>query len=130
MRYKYNACPYQGMSLSFNRRGDRLLVIGRRMPPLLYDWLDSSPAHEFSSNGYYCACTIKSCCWSGPNEEVSNKSELVKRVLSTSLPTVLHKSFIILEYLIIGTNHDININGDTLIKIRLLIIIIIIRLLF
>lgn len=70
IEYKYSNGPYCGMSLAFNQRGDRLLVIGRRMPPLVYDVTKPRPVHEFHHAGYYSTCTIKSCCWAGPKCEV------------------------------------------------------------
>ena len=75
VQYKYSNGPYCGMSLAFNQRGDRLLVIGRRMPPLVYDVTKPRPIHEFHHTGYYSTCTIKSCCWAGPKCEVSSQTK-------------------------------------------------------
>lgn len=56
------------MSARFNSTGDKLLCLRRREGPIIYDTCTERAAH-LNSEGYSNACTMKSCCFAGPNDE-------------------------------------------------------------
>ncbi|CAL8111329.1 unnamed protein product [Orchesella dallaii] len=57
------------MSARFNRLGSQILVLRRRLPPILY--ATDSPGHlyQFNHRGYYNSCTMKSCSFAGQNDQ-------------------------------------------------------------
>ena len=57
------------MHVRFNSDGTKILGLRRKLPPILFS-IDS-PVHlcEFDNPGYYNSCTMKSCCFGGPNDE-------------------------------------------------------------
>ena len=72
------------MFVTWNGRGDRILGIRRRLSPVLYRYdyprnyfhftshlrIDSPSAiAQFDHPGYYNSCTMKSCCFAGPDDE-------------------------------------------------------------
>lgn len=57
------------MCVRFNRNGDSVLVIRKRLPPVLYNTLESEAVCQFYHTDYYNSCTMKSCCFAGPNDE-------------------------------------------------------------
>lgn len=67
IRYGYDneSC----MCVRFNRNGDSVLVIRKRLPPVLYNTLESEAVCQFYHTDYYNSCTMKSCCFAGPNDE-------------------------------------------------------------
>ncbi|KAL5284063.1 DCAF5 family protein [Megaselia abdita] len=67
IRYGYDneSC----MCVRFNRNGDNVLVIRKRLPPVLYNTLESEAVCQFYHTDYYNSCTMKSCCFAGPNDE-------------------------------------------------------------
>lgn len=67
IRYGYDneSC----MCVRFNRSGDNVLVIRKRLPPVLYNTLESEAVCQFYHTDYYNSCTMKSCCFAGPNDE-------------------------------------------------------------
>uniref|UniRef100_A0A1B6L8U1 Uncharacterized protein n=1 Tax=Graphocephala atropunctata TaxID=36148 RepID=A0A1B6L8U1_9HEMI len=57
------------MSVRWDGRGNRLLALRRRMPPVLYSV--DSPFHlaQFDHSSYYNSCTMKSCSFAGENDQ-------------------------------------------------------------
>ena len=57
------------MSVAWNQAGERLLGLRRRLPPVLYSLDSPAAVCQFDHAGYYNSCTMKSCCFAGPNDE-------------------------------------------------------------
>ena len=57
--------------MRINNSGTRLVALRRRLPPVLYDLSNTYPLCDLDHDGYYNSCTMKSCCFAGPNDEVS-----------------------------------------------------------
>ncbi|XP_059475171.1 DDB1- and CUL4-associated factor 5 [Neocloeon triangulifer] len=57
------------MSVRFNQKGSYLLGLRRRREALMYPTHSSKAVVEFDNPGYYNSCTMKSCCFAGPNDE-------------------------------------------------------------
>lgn len=58
------------MSVQFNQRGDQLVALRRRLPPVLYDIHAAAALYQFDHPGYYNSCTMKSCCFAGDRHQV------------------------------------------------------------
>ncbi|XP_076233654.1 uncharacterized protein LOC143178735 isoform X2 [Calliopsis andreniformis] len=69
LRYGDESEAQRCMNVRFNSAGTRLLVLRRRLLPVLY--AVDSPSHlcQFDHLGYYNSCTMKSCCFAGDNDE-------------------------------------------------------------
>ena len=72
MRYGGGYLQQSCMSVRINNRGTRLVALRRRLPPVLYDLSNTFPLCDLDHDGYYNSCTMKSCCFAGPNDEVSS----------------------------------------------------------
>ena len=57
------------MCARWNSRGDRILGLRRRLSPVLYRVDSPASIAQFDHPGYYNSCTMKSCCFGGPNDE-------------------------------------------------------------
>ena len=57
------------MYVRWNQRGDRILGLRRRLSPVLYTVDSPAAVAQFDHPGYYNSCTMKSCCFGGPNDE-------------------------------------------------------------
>ena len=71
MRYGGGYLQQSCMSVRINNSGTRLVALRRRLPPVLYDLSNTYPLCDLDHDGYYNSCTMKSCCFAGPNDEVS-----------------------------------------------------------
>ena len=71
---KYGGTVYQQscMSVRFDRLGSRLLALRRRLPPALYKVDSTHPIYQFDNPGYYNSCTMKSCCFAGDRDQVTD----------------------------------------------------------
>lgn len=69
LRYGSAYTQMNAMSVRFNQCGTQLLALRRRLPAVLYDLHSSVPSVEFSHDGYYNSCTMKSCCFGGDKDE-------------------------------------------------------------
>ena len=56
------------MHVTWNSRGDRLLGLRRRLPPVLYKIESPISLAQFDHPGYYNSCTMKSCCFGGEDD--------------------------------------------------------------
>ena len=56
------------MHVAWNYRGDRLLGLRRRLPPVLYKIESPIALAQFDHPGYYNSCTMKSCCFGGEDD--------------------------------------------------------------
>jgi len=56
------------MHARFNNKGTKIIGLRRRLPPVLFDI--ENPVHvcEFDHPQYYNSCTMKSCCFGGPDD--------------------------------------------------------------
>lgn len=57
------------MSARFNRLGTQILVLRRRLPPILYSTDSPTHLYQFNHRGYYNSCTMKSCSFAGMNDQ-------------------------------------------------------------
>ena len=57
------------MYVRWNMSGDRILGLRRRLPPVLYRIEKPGAVAQFDHPGYYNSCTMKSCCFGGPDDE-------------------------------------------------------------
>ena len=58
------------MSVRFDSSGRRLLVLGRRQDPVVYDIYNSNINKiRLCNPGYLNACTMKTCTFAGDNDE-------------------------------------------------------------
>jgi len=57
------------MNARFNGSGSQILVLRRRLPPILYSTQTSSHLFQFDNEGYYNSCTMKSCCFAGSKDQ-------------------------------------------------------------
>jgi DDB1- and CUL4-associated factor 5 len=57
------------MSVRFNQKGTHVLGLRRRREALIYPTHSEEVSVEFDNPGYYNSCTMKSCCFAGPNDE-------------------------------------------------------------
>ena len=57
------------MYVRWNMRGDRILGLRRRLSPVLYRVDSPAAVAQFDHPGYYNSCTMKSCCFGGPDDE-------------------------------------------------------------
>lgn len=75
---QYGSCE-SCMSIRFNKAGTQLLALRRRLPPVLYNTHNSQAVAQFDHEGYYNSCTMKSCCFAGPDDEyvVSGSDDFV-----------------------------------------------------
>lgn len=69
IRYDVNVGQISGISACFNEKGDRILALRRRLPPVLYDIHHENALCQFYHPQYYNSCTMKTCCFAGENDE-------------------------------------------------------------
>jgi hypothetical protein len=70
MRYGGRYLQQSCMSVRINNLGTQLVALRRRLPPVLYELNNTDPLCDLDHDGYYNSCTMKSCCFAGPNDEV------------------------------------------------------------
>ncbi|KAH8330355.1 hypothetical protein KR067_001621 [Drosophila pandora] len=58
------------MSVRFNCNGSLLLTLHRRLPPILYSPGSPEPVATFYHDEYFNSCTMKSCTFAGPQDEL------------------------------------------------------------
>lgn len=58
------------MSVRFNSNGSLLLTLHRRLPPMLYSPSCAEPLCSFYHDEYFNFCTMKSCTFAGPQDEL------------------------------------------------------------
>eukprot|EP00088_Acartia_fossae_P028888 TRINITY_DN2969_c0_g1_i1.p1 TRINITY_DN2969_c0_g1~~TRINITY_DN2969_c0_g1_i1.p1 ORF type:complete len:951 (-),score=207.47 TRINITY_DN2969_c0_g1_i1:858-3710(-) len=56
------------MHARFNSSGTKIVGLRKRLPPVLFNIADPVPVCEFDNPQYYNSCTMKSCCFGGPDE--------------------------------------------------------------
>lgn len=69
LRYGGSFVQQSCMSVSFNHRGDQIVALRRRLPPVLYKIDDNQPVCEFDHSRYYNSCTMKSICFAGDDDQ-------------------------------------------------------------
>ena len=58
------------MYVRWNMTGDKILDLRKRLPPVMYQIEKPGAMAQFDHPGYYYnSCTMKSCCFGGPNDE-------------------------------------------------------------
>lgn len=57
------------MCVHFNHNGDKILALGRKLPPVLYDVRCPYPQLLFEGDGFYNYCTLKDCSFAGQNDQ-------------------------------------------------------------
>ncbi|ALC46585.1 CG42233 [Drosophila busckii] len=69
---QYNYIPESPscMSVRFNCNGSLLLTLHRRLPPILYNPSSPEPVACFFHDEYFNSCTMKSCTFAGPQDEL------------------------------------------------------------
>ncbi|XP_016979826.1 DDB1- and CUL4-associated factor 5 [Drosophila rhopaloa] len=69
---QYNYIPESPscMSVRFNCNGTLLLTLHRRLPPILYSPGSPEPVATFYNEEYFNSCTMKSCTFAGPQDEL------------------------------------------------------------
>ncbi|XP_030369657.1 DDB1- and CUL4-associated factor 5 [Scaptodrosophila lebanonensis] len=70
--YQYNFIPESPscMSVRFNCNGSLLLTLHRRLPPILFSPNSTEPLCTFYHHEYFNSCTMKSCTFAGPEDEL------------------------------------------------------------
>ncbi|KAH8267336.1 hypothetical protein KR018_011365 [Drosophila ironensis] len=58
------------MSVRFNCNGTGLLTLHRRLPPILFNPGSPEPVATFYHEEYFNSCTMKSCTFAGPQDEM------------------------------------------------------------
>lgn len=58
------------MSVRFNCNGTLLLTLHRRLPPILFSPASPEPVATFYHDEYFNSCTMKSCTFAGPQDEL------------------------------------------------------------
>lgn len=66
---KYGSEGVNCMNVRFSSDGKILLALRRRLPPVIYAVNSSKHLCQFDHPGYYNSCTMKSCCFTGDNDE-------------------------------------------------------------
>lgn len=69
-QYNYISESPSCMSVRFNCNGSLLLTLHRRLPPILYNPSSSDPLCSFYHDEYFNSCTMKSCTFAGPHDEL------------------------------------------------------------
>ncbi|XP_034116966.1 DDB1- and CUL4-associated factor 5 [Drosophila albomicans] len=69
-QYNYITESPSCMSVRFNCNGSLLLTLHRRLPPILYSPSSSEPLCSFYHDEYFNSCTMKSCTFAGPQDEL------------------------------------------------------------
>ena len=57
------------MSVCIYSLGDKIIVLRRRLPLVLYQFNKPNPVSDFDRPGYYNSCTMKSCCFAGDQDQ-------------------------------------------------------------
>ena len=70
LRYGGSLVQQSCMSVRFNQKGDQIIALRRRLPPVLYKIHSHEPVCEFDHSAYYNSCTMKSICYAGDNDQV------------------------------------------------------------
>ncbi|KAH7933891.1 hypothetical protein HPB49_018941 [Dermacentor silvarum] len=69
LSYDHDGTMQSAMSVRFDDRGTRVLVLRRRRPPAVF-WLESrQPMVQLDHVDYCNSCTMKSCCFAGQRDE-------------------------------------------------------------
>ncbi|XP_034663004.1 DDB1- and CUL4-associated factor 5 [Drosophila subobscura] len=76
-QHKHPLCQYNYitespscMSVRFNCSGSLLLTLHRRLPPILFSPSSPEPVGTFYHDEYFNSCTMKSCSFAGPQDEM------------------------------------------------------------
>ncbi|KAL4238831.1 DDB1- and CUL4-associated factor 5 [Mactra antiquata] len=69
LRYGGSFVQQSCMSVRFNQRGDQIIALRRRLPPVMYNIHSNIPVCEFDHSGYYNSCTMKSISFAGDNDQ-------------------------------------------------------------
>ncbi|EDV91497.1 GH17476 [Drosophila grimshawi] len=69
-QYNYITESPSCMSVRFNCNGSLLLTLHRRLPPILYSPSSPEPLCSFYHDEYFNSCTMKSCTFAGPQDEL------------------------------------------------------------
>ncbi|XP_017057283.1 DDB1- and CUL4-associated factor 5 [Drosophila ficusphila] len=69
-QYSYIPESPSCMSVRFNCNGTLLLTLHRRLPPILYSPGSPEPVATFYHEEYFNSCTMKSCTFAGPQDEL------------------------------------------------------------
>ncbi|EDW81600.2 uncharacterized protein Dwil_GK10939 [Drosophila willistoni] len=69
-QYKYIPESPSCMSVRFNCNGTLLLTLHRRLPPILFKPNCPEPLAAFYHEEYFNSCTMKSCTFAGPQDEL------------------------------------------------------------
>jgi len=71
MRFKSGKEAYEQnvSSVRFNERGDQLLAMRSKLPPVLYSVDAEEPLCQFDHEGFLNSCTAKSCCFVGDRDQ-------------------------------------------------------------
>ncbi|KAL0269456.1 UNVERIFIED_CONTAM: hypothetical protein PYX00_007181 [Menopon gallinae] len=65
----YECCDEQSMAVRWNQLGNIVLALRNLLPPVIYNPRYPKRKLEFDADGYYNACTMKSCSFAGDNDE-------------------------------------------------------------
>ncbi len=63
-------CKQKAMSVAFDRSGQHILALRRRLPAVLFNIRQALPVCQFTHDGYMNSCTMKSASFCGDNDEV------------------------------------------------------------
>lgn len=69
IHFDSKAGTISGISACFNREGNKILALRRRLPPVLYSVNKEEAVCQFYHPEYYNSCTMKTCCFAGENDE-------------------------------------------------------------
>lgn len=58
------------MCAKFNKDGTKIMSLGRRLPPVIYDLHSPLIKAQFDHPGYFNSCTMKSGCFGGPDNDL------------------------------------------------------------
>ena len=72
LRYGGSLSAQSCMSVRISQDGERLIALRRKLPPVLYNLHSSVPVFMFDHPGYFNSCTMKSCCFAGDRDQVSD----------------------------------------------------------
>ncbi|XP_062502276.1 DDB1- and CUL4-associated factor 5-like isoform X2 [Corticium candelabrum] len=62
-------CKQKAMSVAFDRSGQHILALRRRLPAVLFNIRQALPVCQFTHDGYMNSCTMKSASFCGDNDE-------------------------------------------------------------
>lgn len=82
MTYGGYLARQKAMSVVFNRNGDQLLALRRRLPAVLFDVGKLLPVCQFTHEGYVNSCTMKSACFCGDSDQACSRCPFIHYVSS------------------------------------------------